>query len=357
MSTRLATPATAVALEVRSDVRPERWDEYVDRRADASVYHRAGWATVVERSFGLRTKYLAAVNVRESGDTIVGVLPLVFFKTPFFGRFAASMPFVNYGGIVADSSAAAAVLLAAAIDEAKAAGVSYLELRHTQRMFPGLSAQTHKVEMVLPLQAAVDDQWRVLDRKLRNQVRKAEKSGLTVQAGGVELLEAFYDVLARNMRDLGSPVHSKSFFRNVIETFADRSRIFCVSSGPTPIAASFVIWHGDEIEVPWASAIRAYNPLCPNVLLYWEMLKFSIERHFARFDFGRSTPHEGTYQFKQQWGAEPHQLYWEYWLRDGAALPDRSPKNPKFSGAIALWQRLPVGVTRILGPRIVRNIP
>lgn len=342
-----------MTIGVRADIPPEEWDRYVDGRVDASVYHRAAWAGVIERSFRHQTKYLAAV----AGGHIVGVLPLVLFKTPLFGRFATSMPFVNYGGIVADSGEAAEALLTAAIEEARTANASYVELRHTRRMFPRLPAQTHKVEMLLPLQATVDDQWRVLDRKLRNQVRKAEKSGLTVRSGGVELLESFYDVLARNMRDLGSPVHSKRFFESVLTTFHDRSRVLSVSSGPMPIAASLVLWHGKEIEVPWASAIRSYNPLCPNVLLYWEMLKLAVERGFARFDFGRSTPHEGTYQFKEQWGAEPHQLYWEYWLSEGAQLPDRSPKNPKFGAAISTWQRLPVAVTRVLGPHIVRNIP
>jgi FemAB-related protein (PEP-CTERM system-associated) len=224
-------------------------------------------------------------------------------------------------------------------------------------MFEQLPVQTHKVAMVLSLQPTAEAQWDALDRKLRNQVRKAEKSGLTTRVGGAELLPAFYDVLARNMRDLGSPVHSKNFFKAILETFPDRSRLFCVSLGSTPIAASFVLWHDDRLEVPWASALRSYNPLCPNVLLYWEMLKFGIERRFARFDFGRSTPLEGTYQFKKQWGAEPQQLYWEYWLAPGRSLPDRSPKNPKFGKAIAVWRRLPVMVTRAIGPSIVRNIP
>lgn len=341
------------AVDVCTNVTAEQWDRYLDSRSDASVYHRAAWAGVIERSFGHQTQYLAA----RAGGAIVGVLPLVLFKTPLFGRFATSMPFVNFGGIVADSSEVAAALLSAGVAEARAEGASYLELRHTRRMFPDLPVQTHKVEMVLTLQPTVDDQWRVLDRKLRNQVRKAEKSSLTVRTGGVELLDSFYDVLAQNMRDLGSPVHSRRFFQEVITAFPERSRLFCVSLGATPIAASFVIWHGKEIEVPWASAVRSYNALCPNVLLYWEMLKGAIQEGFTRFDFGRSTPLEGTYQFKQQWGAEAQQLYWEYWLRAGAALPNRSPKNPRFSAAISTWQRLPVAVTRLVGPHIVRNIP
>jgi len=351
-------PAAIVAeqpsvLSVRTDLPARAWDDYVARRPDASVYHLSAWAGLVERVFGHRTRYLAAC----AGGEIVGILPLVLFSTPLFGRFATSMPFVNYGGIVADTSEAATALLAAAVDETKSAKAAYLELRHTRRMFESLPVQTHKVEMVLPLQPTVEEQWRVLDRKLRNQVRKAEKSGLTVARGGAELLDSFYDVLARNMRDLGSPVHSKRFFADILATFPDRTRLLCVSLGSIPVAASLVIWHGDRIEVPWASALRAHNPLCPNVLLYWDMLRLSIERRFERFDFGRSTPHEGTFNFKQQWGAEPQQLYWEYWLSEGRSLPDRSPKNPRFAAVIATWRRLPLAVTRTVGPLIVRGIP
>ena len=350
--TRVADQLQAPTV-VRRDVPAPAWDEYAASRPESSVYHLAAWADLIKRVFGHRTRYLAACQ----NNQIVGVLPLVLFNTPLFGRFATSMPFVNHGGIVADTSDAAQALMAAAIHETRAVHGAYLELRHTRRMFEGSPVQTHKVEMVLALQPTVDEQWRVLDRKLRNQVRKAEKSGLTVRRGGSELLDDFHGVLAHNMRDLGSPVHSKRFFADILATFPDRTRLLCVSLGSKPVAASFVIWHRDGIEVPWASALRAYNPICPNILLYWEMLRFSIERRFVRFDFGRSTPNQGTFAFKQQWGAEPTPLYWEYWLDRGRSLPNRSPKNPRFAAMISLWRRLPLAVTRTIGPMIVRGIP
>ena len=340
-------------VKVRLDVPAESWNEYVDRRPDASIYHRAEWAGLIERVFGHKTRYFAAT----AGDCVVGVLPVVSFHTPLFGRFSTSMPFVNYGGIVADTPDAADALLAAAVDHVRGTGGRYLELRHTARTFAGLSVQTHKVEMVLPLKTSVDAQWKVLQSNVRNHIRKGQKSNLQTTIGGLELLDAFYDVLAHNMRDLGSPVHSRRFFREILTTFPDSSRIVCVTLGSTPVAASFMLSHRDRVEVPWASAVRRYTPLSPNALLYWEMLTFAINAGAARFDFGRSTPNEGTFTFKQQWGGEPHQLYWEYWLADGATLPNRSPKNQKFSAAIATWRRLPLFVTRLIGPSIVRNIP
>lgn len=361
------TPATATAaiidtappvLRLDRGVSPAVWDAFVEHHPDATVYHLAAWTDLIADAFGHRAERIAAIDTHGTGpDRVVGVLPLVFFRTRLFGRFATSMPFVNYGGVAAESDAAAQLLFDGAVVAAQQANSDYLELRHARRMFAHAPSLTHKVSMILPLRPTVEEQWAGLDRKLRNQVRKGEKSGLTVNIGGVELAGRFHDVLAENMRDLGSPVHGRSFFERILETFPDRSRIVTVSLGERPIAASLLLWHRQRLEVPWASSIRRFNPLSANVLLYWEMLKFGIDRGFTSFDFGRSTPNEGTFLFKQQWGAVPLQLYWEYWLKQGVGIPDRSPHNPKFSRAIAAWQRLPVAVTRLIGPRLIKNIP
>jgi FemAB-related protein (PEP-CTERM system-associated) len=159
------------------------------------------------------------------------------------------------------------------------------------------------------------------------------------------------------MRDLGTPVYGARFFREVFAEFPEASRVFVASVDGRPVAASIVHQFGTTIEVPWASSLREFNPLSANVLLYWHMLRDAIERGARSFDFGRSTPGEGTYQFKKQWGAEPRELVWEYWTAAGAPLPELNPKNPKYALAIRTWQRLPVSAATLLGPLVVRNIP
>ena len=212
--------------------------------------------------------------------------------------------------------------------------------------------------MVLGLEETEERQWTGLDRKVRNQVRKAEKSNLRVTNGGLELVEPFYDVFAHNMRDLGTPVYSKRWFHHILATFPEN----CAHSSASGWEISrwrhhWCFWHGDTMEVPWASSLRSFSSLCANTLLYWEMLRFAIGRGCRRFDFGRSTPGAGTYEFKRQWGAEPHEMTWEYWLAGAEQLPDLSPQNPRLQWAIEVWRRLPVPLTRAVGPLVVRNIP
>ena len=111
------------------------------------------------------------------------------------------------------------------------------------------------------------------------------------------------------------------------------------------------------MEIPWASSIKDYNRYSPNMLLYWKILEHACKSGFKQFDFGRSTPGEGTYKFKEQWGAKPIQLYWHYWLRKESSIPELNPKNSKYRLAVRIWQKLPLTITKLLGPSIVRNIP
>lgn len=344
--------ASAPSRRIVTDLPAAAWDRYVEAHPGATGYHLSAWRQVMERAFGHETRYLAV----EADNRLDGVLPLVLFRGRLFGRFVVSMPFLNYGGVVADSSESARALLDAAVAITQELGGRHLELRHTRRLFDALQPRHHKVAMRLALQPTADAQWNALDRKVRNQVRKADKSGLVVERGGDELLADFYDVFARNMRDLGTPVYARRFFDEVVRVFPARTRVLCVRHEGRPVAASIVFQHRGTMEVPWASALREANPLCANMRLYWEMLQLAIERGCRIFDFGRSTPDEGTYHFKKQWGAEPVPLVWEYWT-PGTPVPDLSPKNRKFAAAIALWQRLPVGLTRLVGPSIVRHIP
>ena len=357
------TAAAAAPLSVSIAVEGDRaaWDAFVAARdttargaapeAEAATgYHEWAWRGVFTRAFAHTPVYLTA----RRGGAIEGVLPLVEIRSRLFGRSLTALPFVNYGGVVADTDEAARALVDAAGAEARARRSRHVEIRHIGRRFPDLPCRQHKVSMWLRLAPGL---WDGFDRKVRNQVRKAEKSGLAAVTGGAELLAEFYAVFARNMRDLGTPVYSRRLFEEVLSAFPDRARITVVRLGARPVAAGVTYRSGLRVEIPWASSLREHNNLCPNHLLYWHALQAAQAGGAEIFDFGRSTPHEGTYKFKAQWGAVPVPLHWEYVLPAGGDPPDQSPRNPKFQAAIAAWQRCPLWLANALGPRIVGSIP
>lgn len=331
----------------------ETWDEFVLRQPESRAPHLGGWKDVIEKTFGHTCYYLVA----REGRTWRGVLPLVHMRSHIFGTFLISVPYLNYGGILAETEAARLALYQHACALAGKLKVQYLELRHLARQLSEAPTKQHKVSMLLDLPVDGEALWNGFKAKLRSQIRKPQKEGLNARFGQHDELDNFYKVFAENMRDLGTPVYAQKFFAQILATFPQNAHICTIFHEQEPVAAGFVFGFREVLEIPWASALRRFNTLAPNMLLYWSVLEFAVQQGFRQFDFGRCSPNEGTYKFKEQWGAKPAALYWQYWLANGRPLPDISPNNPKYQLAIQLWQKMPLGLTRLLGPPIVKNIP
>jgi FemAB-related protein (PEP-CTERM system-associated) len=299
-----------------------------------------------------------AVEATAPDGRTVGFLPLAYLDTLLFGRFLVSLPYLNTNGVAAKSPAVQAELISRAVTLADELNVRYLELRHeTPIEHPALTAtMTSKVHMRMPLPQTEEKLWKGFDPKVRNQVRKGEKHGFTVSWGGAELLPAFHDILCRNMRDLGSPFYGMGLFREILATFPGDAELCVVTDKEIPAAAALLLHGSGVTEVPTASSLKEYNPTNVNMLMYWHLLKRSVERGQRVFDFGRSTTEGPTFKFKKQWGAEPHPAVWQYHVKRGA-VGEMRPDNPRYQRAIRLWQRLPVRLTRFLGPLIIRGIP
>ena len=326
---------------------------FLETAPSVSLYHQKDWLEVIERSFGHRCYYF---RCKREGD-VTGVLPLVHIKSMMFGNMLVSMPFVNYGGLCASDMETGQALVQEAVQLAESVGAQHIELRQEELLKNGMAVLSHKVSMRLALPRDTEELWKSFPSKLRSQIKVPIKAGMTARVGGAEELDAFYHVFSTNMRDLGTPVLSKEFFRNFLEIFPDATRICTVYDKDKPVASGFLAGFRKKLEIPWASSLRDFNRQSPNMLLYNTCLEFGCQNGYEVFDFGRSTPGEGTFRFKQQWGAQPQPLYWHYWKKEGTPLPDISVRNPKYQLAIAVWQMLPVSLTRIIGPMIVRNIP
>ena len=330
------------------------WDHFVLGHPQASGYHTLAWRGVISTVFGHRTFYLMA---RDEGGAVQGVLPLVLTKSPMFGCFLTSMAFLNYGGVLADRADVRLALLVAAAETARDVGAAHIELRQTEPIETDWPVRSRKVSMRLALPPDHETLFKAYPSKLRSQIRRAQKEGMDVQIGGEELLEDYYRVFARCMRDLGTPVYAKGFFRSIVKTFSKEVRLCVVSLKGMPLASGLLYGFRSTLEIPWAASDKRFSRLAPNMLLYSAVLEFACREGFKEFDFGRSSVDSGTYRFKQQWGAHPRQLYWYYWLAGGRSVPELNPDNPKFKAAISVWQHLPLPVANLIGPHIVKYLP
>lgn len=314
--------------------------------SDPHLAHAPQWATVIRQAYGHDPLYFGAEDV--SGRR--AFLPAFIVRRPLVGPVITSMPFLDGGGPSIGASDLDEPLVGRLVEEARGIGARFVELRCARKLAIAGEPLEHKVNLVLPLASDTNPVWRGLDQGRRYQIRKAERSGLSVESGGAAHIDAFYSVFASRMRELGSPVHARDFFTSIVNGFADRARVVIVRKGSTPIGGLIALAAGDALTVPWSSCLTEYRSDSPNMLLYWETIRAGCRDGFRRFDFGRSTRGSGTYQFKVQWGAEEKPIFWyTIPVADSARAGTSDSGKATF---VRVWRRLPLGLTRRLGPRV-----
>lgn len=330
----------------------QAWDAFAAGQAGAAPFHGWGWLEAVRQAYGFPVFPLLALR----GGEPAGLLPLVRLRLPGLPGWLVSLPYCDCGGPLAAEDEVGQALVDHALDLAARLGTNGLEIRQ-ETDDPRSSG---KVLMRLALPDGADRLMEAFPSKLRSQIRKPSRDGLTARTGGAELLDAFYRVFSRNMRDLGSPTHSLGWFRAVLAGFGERARVTVVSMPDgAPAAGAVTLVQGNRVFVPWASSLRRYNRHSPNMLLYWTLLSRAADEGREACDMGRSTPGEGTYRFKEQWGARESGLSWQRF--DAAtrqrrpALAAGRPGRPRRLLA-ACWRRLPVGLANDMGTLLRRYI-
>jgi FemAB-related protein (PEP-CTERM system-associated) len=327
------------------------WDAFVRAQPGWTHFHLHGWKDVVERVYGHECIYLEA---REAAGALEGVLPLVRVRSALFGHYLVSMPFLNYGGPLG-TEAAVRALGERAVALARDGGVKLLELRSRVPLPLELPVSHRKVTVVLDLPADAGALWSALGAKLRSQIKRPQKEGVTLRFGASEA-EPFFAVFSAHMRDLGTPTQPRALFRAVAERFGEDAWFGCAYYGGRPVACGAGFRWGGEFEMTWASSLAGFNRIAPNMLLYWSFMERAVAEGVTLFNFGRCTPGAGTHRFKRQWGSRDEPLWW-YQRAAGGAAATPSPDDPAYSWGPRLWRRLPLPLATALGPRIVRGIP
>lgn len=343
-------PVTPEPSEYHGD--PDEWDRFVRERTGWTHFHLHGWKAVIEEVFGHDCTYL---SVQDASGELEGVLPLVRVKSLVFGDYLVSMPFLNYGGPLGSDRAVQA-LSSRAVEIAEEAGVDLLELRSRGEQPISLPASHRKITVLLDLpERDPEVLWDDFDGKVRNQVRRPRKEGVTVEFGH-DQIDGFYEVFSTHMRNLGTPVLPVALFETLRDRFPDSVAFGCAYLDGKPLACGCGFEWADEFEMTWASDLIEYRKIAPNMLLYWAFIERSIERGLSVFNFGRCTPGSGTHRFKKQWGTRDQQLWW-YQHPPDADRSTPSPDEGLYALGVEAWRRVPLPVANALGPHLVKYIP
>lgn len=326
-----------------------RWNAFVRSCAEATFFHLFGWKEVVEQAFHHKTYYLVA----ECEETILGVLPLGHIQSRVFGNALISVPFCVYGGVAACDEKARFALEGAAESMAARLGVDYLELRNRQRRREGWHTKELYVTFRRHMHANSEENLKAIPRKQRAMVRKGIKAGLR----GIvdDDVDRFYYAYSSSVRNLGTPVLRKKYFRLLLEAFGEDCEILTVTKDDRTVSSVLSFFFRDEVLPYYGGGTREARALKANDFMYWEVMRRASEKGVRVFDYGRSKKGTGSYQFKKNWGFEPEPLPYQYRLVKARDIPNVSPANPRYKLFIEAWKHLPLPVANAVGPLISRN--
>lgn len=329
----------------------ESWNSFVEKQPLGSFFHLAEWQEVIRRAFGHTTYYMYA----EEQGNIAGILPLVHVKSFLFGNALVSTPFCVYGGILAQDQSVRVKLEEAAVEKANALKVDHLEMRYQK---PVNTDWPTKSDLYVTFRKEIDPDPEVnmknIPRKQRAMVRKGIKAELHSER--VHEIDAFYDVYAESVRNLGTPVFSKRYFQILNEVFRDKSDVLLVRKENKIVSGVMSFYFRDEVLPYYGGSISEARAYKANDFMYWELMRQCGEAGIKIFDYGRSKRGTGSYSFKKNWGFEPEPLYYEYYMVKNQEIPDINPLNPKYQLFINVWKKMPLFLTKIVGPPIVKNL-
>lgn len=324
----------------------EEWDNFVETHSESSFFHQTGWKKVIEHVYGFKPHYMAA---RDTKGEIQGILP-IFEIRQTTGSKLVSLPFSTAGGILYNNEKAKNSLIKQAKKIVKNKNLDYLELRQEQDIGTDLKTKDYYFHLKLKLNQDSEVIWKNFDKKLRNAIRKAEKSGIIIDKG-LNYFEEFYKIFSINMKDLGTPVDKKEFFQEIIKQFPNQIEIYVAKLKNKVVGALFLIKHKKTIKSEWASSLRKYFGYNSAQLTYWQAIQDACKQGFEIFDFGRSVEGEGTYLFKKKFGAKPIRLHYKYFVNKGQ-MPDTKKTGWKRKLFSKCWSMLPLSIANSIGPKI-----
>jgi FemAB-related protein (PEP-CTERM system-associated) len=332
----------------------ESWDAFVRLHPHGSTFHLMAWQRLIHNTFGHEPRHIVATD---SNGQVVGVLPLFLVRSLLFGRLLVSTPHATYGGILASSDTVAQNLFQRAHEMAKELNVEFLELRNFRNALPNdcLHQKDLYVTFRQELHPDPEVSFLKIPRKKRYRIREGINHGLEFRVDEISNPE-FFDLYSRNVRRLGTPVFPKSLFEEGRREFGSDCKIFSVHWKGMLVAAVWALFYKDEFMSFFAASLKEYGHLSLNNFMYWMLIKYGCENGFKTFDFGRSKKGTGACEFKEHWGMTRTDLQYQYALVRRKSMPDTSPLNPKFSLGIQAWQKLPLSVTRTLGPIISKHL-
>lgn len=343
-------PNRIIKIQTLSTEMEQKWDDYVSQHPEGTFFHLSGWQKVIGQAYGHDTYYLLA----KEGNAIVGVLPLGHINSRIFGNALISNPFCVYGGAIADNNEIRKQLESTAEDKAIALNTDYLELRNFRQTRRDWPIKNLYVTFRKHIDQDPEVNMKAIPRKQRAMVRKGIRAGLVCHIE--DDIDTFFHIYSTSVRNHGTPVFSKKYFKLLKKIFEKQCEIRVVTHGKESIGVVLSFYFRDEVLPYYGGGLPAARQVKAFDFMYWDLMQTACQQGIRIYDYGRSKIGTGSYNFKRNWGFDPVPLSYQYRLVKSEVIPEINPLNPKYRYFIKAWQKLPLPVANTIGPWLARNL-
>ncbi|MFO6424962.1 FemAB family XrtA/PEP-CTERM system-associated protein [Motilimonas sp. KMU-193] len=328
----------------------KQWDEFVLSHPEGEFFHLSGWQQIFEQVYHHPCWFY---YVEEQGR-ILGILPLTQIKSWLFGNKLISLPFSVCAGVLSIDPDATQLLLWQAKSLGESLNVDCIELRHRRETLPDWLTKPSHENFACELAASPEQILAGIKKKQRAVVRQSLANGLNYQ---IETnIEPFYSIYSESVRNLGTPVFAKAYFEALLQTFPEYIDILTVSSQGKPVSSVMSFYFKHQVMPFYGGGTPLARDLKSNDYMYYQLMCHGAQQGMVKFDFGRSKLGSGAHAYKKHWGMAAQPLFYESYLVKGQELPNISPNNPKYQLFIKAWKKLPLPISRALGPVLAKDL-
>lgn len=333
--------------------RPD-WDAMVAGQPRATIFHGAGWARVLNETYGHVPMYVC----RFDGARLAGLLPLMEVASRWTGRRGVSLPFTDGCAPLCGEDGDARSLYSEAMECGRQRRWKYLECRSYESAWEGAMPSLEFYGHAIDLGVGVGGLFANLDGASRRAVRKAEAGGVKMEfSTDEEAIRTFYGLHCGTRRRHGLPPPPFRFFENIQRHILGLGLGFVAIAriGNKPAAAGVFFYHGGEAIYKFGASDFGFQQYRPNNLMMWGAMRRCAEDGLSTLNLGRtSLSNDGLRRFKLGLGAaETKMRYAKYDFKSNEFVVDVDRAKGWFN---SVFSHLPLPLLRLAGAALYPHL-
>ena len=330
------------------------WDVKLKTSPAASFFHGVAWANVLQSAYGFTPFYF---TLSESG-CLRSMLPVMEVDSWLTGKRGVSLPFTDDCEPLCSDAASFRCVFQEAMRYAESRNWKYLECRGGKPLLAGAPASASFYGHRLGLVRNEGALFAKVEGAVRRAIRKAEKSGVSVEfSQSLDAVRVFYTLQCKTRRRHGLPPQPFHFFQHIYHHVLSQNQGLVVLARyrQSPVAGAVFFHWGNKVIYKYGASDETWQHLRANNLVMWDAIKWHVQKGFEQLHFGRtSLANEGLRRFKLGWGAEEHRIeYVRYDRRVGGFV---TTKDEASGWHNRVFHVLPCFLSRQIGTVLYKHV-